>query len=99
MGPPFSGRVCVVRFRTQSERSLYLNYIPSSFGMRSPFGSSVVLGPHLIMNEGFSWKLARIPSGWGHPFSGQVVYNSIAIEGIPRLIVEGSLLQQMPLFP
>ena len=67
MGSPFSGRVCVGNFCTRSERSLYLNHIPRSFRMGSPFVSGVVLGPHLITNEGFSWKLARVPSGWGHP--------------------------------
>ena len=67
MGSPFSGQVCVGNFRIRSERSLYLNHIPSSFGMGSPFGSGVVLGLHSITNEGFSWKLAGAPSGWGHP--------------------------------
>ena len=50
------------------KKASFLNHIPGSFGMRSPCGSSVVVGPHLITNEGFHWWLGQDPSGWGHPF-------------------------------
>ena len=38
-------RVCI---RSRLERRLYLNLNPRSFAMGSPFGLSVVLGPHSI---------------------------------------------------
>ena len=49
-------------------KSSFLNHIPRSFGMRSPFGSGVTLGTHSITIEGFIWWLVQDPSGWGHPF-------------------------------
>ena len=37
--------------------------MPLSFGMRSPYGSSVLVGSHLITNDSCHWCLALGPSG------------------------------------
>ena len=51
--------------RTRSHRRpLFLILMQMSFGMGSPCGSSVLVGSHLITNEGCHWWLALDPSGW-----------------------------------
>ena len=47
MGSPFVGSSlrCGLTYSIETKSS-FLNHIPRSFGMRSPFGSSVVIGPH-----------------------------------------------------
>ena len=69
MGSPFGGSSlrCGLTHSIETKAS-FLNHIPRSFGMRSPCGSSVVVGSHLITNEGFNWWLGQDPSGWGDPF-------------------------------
>ena len=42
----------------------FLFHRPISFGMRSPCGSSVVVGSHLITNKGFHWWLDLDPPRW-----------------------------------
>ena len=67
-GHPSRVEVAILWLLTRSEWSLWLNQVTRSFGMRSPFGSCVVLGPHLISNEGFPCYLVWASSGWSHPF-------------------------------
>ena len=69
MGSPFRGSSLRWGLTHSIEtKASFFNHILRYFGMRSPCGSSVVVGPHLIMNEGFHWWLGQDPSGWGHPF-------------------------------
>ena len=69
MGSPFGGSSLRCGLPPSIEtKASFLNHIPRSFRMRSPFGSSVILGTHSITNKGFIWWLVQDPSGWGHPF-------------------------------
>ena len=69
MGSPLGGSSLRCGFTHSIEtKASFLNHIPRSIGMRSPCGSSVVVGPDLITNEGFHWWLGQDPSGWGSPF-------------------------------
>ena len=56
MGSPFlgSGLWCGLT-RSIETKSFFLNHIPRSFGMRSPFGLSVLLDTYSIANKGFNW--------------------------------------------
>ena len=57
-GIPLSRGEFAVGLRTRSHRRpLFLILMPMSFGMGSPCGSSVLVGPHLITNEGCHWWL------------------------------------------
>ena len=56
MGSPFFRvEFAVWAYALNRNDVLFLNHIPRSFGMRSPFGSSGVLGTHSVANEGFNW--------------------------------------------
>ena len=61
---PLEGRVCCGLPHSIETGASFLFHIPSSFGMRSPCGSSVVDGSHLIATEGFPWWLGLDPSIW-----------------------------------
>ena len=57
MGSPFSGRGRNFMIAPSIVMKSLAEPDTRSFGMRSPFGSCVVLGPHLLANEGFPWYL------------------------------------------
>ena len=59
---PLEGRVCCGLPLSIVTGASFLFYIPSSLGMRSPCGSSVVVGSNLIAEEGFPWWFALDPS-------------------------------------
>ena len=70
MGSPFRFRGSSFRCglpHSIETKASFLTHTPRSFGMMSPCGSSVVVGSHLITNEGFHWWLGQDPSGLGHP--------------------------------
>ena len=54
-GHPFRVEFAVWAYALDWNEVLFLNHIMRSFGMRSPFGSSVLLGTRSITNEGFIW--------------------------------------------
>ena len=64
MTSPFRGSSLLLASALDLNGGPIFSSIPSSFGMRLPCGSSVVVGSHLIADEGFPWWLDLDPSIW-----------------------------------